>query len=255
MSSSRDRLLQQCTVKLFPADSKDWGTGFLVTPNCILTCAHVVEGHEVIPMWWRGQAWATAKVEQILPLPVDLALLQIELPEGEQPPWVLLSETFKPFDRLYVYGYPDDFPDGGSVTIQCEGNAQEQGVTLIKAQAGQVRPGHSGSPALNWETGQVCGVVSDTRSRSTDLGGLLIPVSTVFSHFPDIQAQTRRLTSRTLSGSRYRCKLWLYLSRDRQCRHPNFLPITLLPLRGAPLKRQPLPLVSAAVAGYWQLQA
>ena len=196
MLSSRDRLLQQCTVKLVPADSKDWGTGFLVTPNCILTCAHVVDGYDVIPVWWRGQAWATARVEQLLPMPVDLALLQIEPPEGEQPPWVLLSEIFKPFDRLYVYGYPDDFPDGGSVTIQCEGDAQEQGVTLIKAQRGQVRPGHSGSPALNWETGQVCGVVSDTRNRSTDLGGLLIPVSTVFSHFPDIQAQNQAAHTR-----------------------------------------------------------
>lgn len=135
-------------------------------------------------------------VKQILPLPIALALLQFKLPKGEQPPCVLLNETFNPFDRLYVYGYPDDFPDGGSVTIQCEGDAQEQGVTLIKAQVGQVRPGHSGSPALNWETGQVCGVVSDTRSCSTDLGGLLIPVSTIFSHFPDIQAQNRAAHSK-----------------------------------------------------------
>ncbi|WP_008313393.1 serine protease [Leptolyngbya sp. PCC 6406] len=191
MPSSRDRLLQHCTVKLVPANSSNWGTGFLVTPNHILTCAHVVAGYEVIPVWWRGQAWATARVEQSLPPPVDLALLQIAPTEGEQTPSVLLSETFNPFDRLYVYGYPDDFPDGGSVTIQCEGEVQEQGVTLIKAQAGQVRPGHSGSPALNWETGLVCGVVSVTRSRSTDLGGLLIPVSTVFSHFPDLQAQNQ----------------------------------------------------------------
>jgi tetratricopeptide (TPR) repeat protein len=137
MLSSHDRLLQQGTVKLVPNDSREWGTGFLVTPNFILTCAHVVEGHDVIPVWWRGQTWATAKVERILPLPVDLALLQLAPPEGEQPPWVLLSETFNPFDRLYIYGYPDDFPNGGAVTIQGEGDAQEQGVTLIKAQSSQ----------------------------------------------------------------------------------------------------------------------
>ena len=191
MPTSRYQLLQKCTVKLVPVDSRDWGTGFLVAPNCILTCAHVVEGHESISVLWHGKVWATARVKQILPLPVDLALLHIEPHGDEQPPFVLLSETFKPFDRLYVYGYPDDFPDGGSVTIQCEGDVQDQGVTLIKAQAGQVRPGHSGSPALNWETGQVCGVVSDTRNRLTDLGGLLIPISTVFSHFPDIQSQNK----------------------------------------------------------------
>ncbi|MEM8637856.1 MAG: hypothetical protein AAGG51_03425 [Cyanobacteria bacterium P01_G01_bin.54] len=44
MPLSRDRLLPQCTVKLVPANSRDWGTGFFVTRDRILTCAHLVEG-------------------------------------------------------------------------------------------------------------------------------------------------------------------------------------------------------------------
>ncbi|NEO88675.1 MAG: trypsin-like peptidase domain-containing protein [Spirulina sp. SIO3F2] len=191
MSSSRDRLLQQCTVKLVPADSRAWGTGFWVTPNQILTCAHVVKEHEEISVEWRGQVWTTVGVEQIVSAPGDLALLQVNPPEGEQPPYVLLDTTFQSGDPLYVYGYPDDFPDGGSVTLECEGDVEEQGSKLIKAKGGQVRPGHSGSPALNRETGCVCGVVSDTRSRSTDLGGLLIPVATVFRYFPELQVQNQ----------------------------------------------------------------
>ncbi|MEM8637855.1 MAG: tetratricopeptide repeat protein [Cyanobacteria bacterium P01_G01_bin.54] len=122
---------------------------------------------------------------------MDLALLQVEPPGGEQPLCVLLSETCQSGDQLYVYGYPDNLPDGSPVTLECEGEAQDKGFTLIRAKAGWVRPGLSGSPALNWATGRVCGVVSETLSRSMDLGGLLIPVSAVFSHFPDLPAQNQ----------------------------------------------------------------
>jgi len=257
MPSSRDQLLQHCTVKLVPTSSRNWGTGLLVTPDTILTCAHVVQGYETaaIPVWWRGQAWAMARVEQSLPSPVDLALLQVKLPEGEQPLCVLLSEAFKPFDRLYVYGYPDDFPGGGSVTIRCEGQVHEQGLTLIKAQAGQVRPGHSGSPALNWETGQVCGVVSDTRGRSTDLGGLLIPVSTVFKHFPDLQAKTRRLIPPIPYGLLYRCKLHLHPGGGLWCHPHNFPPTILPPSPDARPKPPRSPIACREVAGLWRSQA
>jgi tetratricopeptide (TPR) repeat protein len=195
MVSSLYELLPRCTVKLCFTGSKAWGTGFFVAKGKILTCAHVVQGYEkeVILVIWQGQEWTTATVEKILPSPIDLALLQVKLPEGYHPPCVLLDDKYAPFDHLYVYGYPDDFPGGGSVTIDCDGIANDRGVTLIKAKAGQVRPGHSGSPALNNETGQVCGIVSETRGRSTNLGGLLIPVSTVFSQFPELQSWNKEI--------------------------------------------------------------
>lgn len=189
MVSPLYELLTYCTVKLHLADSRNWGTGFFVAKGKILTCAHVVQGYEkdTILATRQGQEWATAKVVSIHPPPIDLALLQVELPEEEHPPCVLLDEMVEPRDCLYVYGYPDNFPDGDSVTIDCEGPVNEQGVTLIKAKAGQVRPGHSGSPALNFNTGKVCGIVSETRGRSTASGGLLIPVSTVFRQFSELQ--------------------------------------------------------------------
>jgi hypothetical protein len=197
MELSLYELLNHCTAKLIPAKSKVWGTGFFVAKGKIITCAHVVQDHETeaISVLWQGREWA-AKIESIQHSPVDLALLQVELSDEEHPPCVLLDEGFNPFDHLYVYGYPDDFPEGSSVTITCEGIAKEHGVTLIKAQAGLVRPGHSGSPALNKQTGKVCGIVSETRSRSTDLGGLLIPVSMVFRQFPELQEQNREILER-----------------------------------------------------------
>jgi hypothetical protein len=193
MALSLHQLLQHCTVKLMPADGRERGTGFFVASKHIITCAHVVQGYETegIPVLWQGKALSVARVEHILPPPIDLALLLLDAFDEELPYSVLLDEAFTPFDRLYVYGYPDDFPEGGSITVLCEGDVREAEVTLIKAQSGQIRPGHSGSPALNFETGKVCGIVSDTHGRSTDLGGLLIPISTVFSHFPELKAQNQ----------------------------------------------------------------
>ncbi|NJR65539.1 MAG: NACHT domain-containing protein, partial [Leptolyngbyaceae cyanobacterium CRU_2_3] len=126
---------------------------------------------------------------------VDLALLRVELPIGEHHPYVLMSEEFRPFDQLYIYGYPDYFPDGGSVTLQCEGEAREQEKTLIKVQAGEIRPGHSGSPVLNYDTGKVCGIVSMSLVQNKRLGGLLIPVTTVFKYFPELRLHNQQTTN------------------------------------------------------------
>lgn len=197
MLSPIDKLLQQCTVKLFSRSSSQWGTGFFVTSNKIINCAHVIEkiGQDEISVLWQGEKIPEAQVEEdgIRTAPIDLALLSIRVTSAENPPpCVLLDERVGISDLLYVYGYPDSFPDGGSLTVECEGTVEERGTTLIITKAGQVRPGFSGSPALNKKLNRVCGLVSDTRGCSTDFGGLLIPTSTIFEQFPEVREQNRQ---------------------------------------------------------------
>ena len=196
MDQLRYELIQNCTVKLVLPDKSDWGTGFFVAKATILTCAHVVAGYEdqLITVQWREHKLLKAKVLQSLPEPIDLALLQCtELSLlMEHPPCVVMDKDFQPFHKLYIYGYPDDFPQGAGVTVQCEGDATDQGIRLIKFQAGQIRPGHSGAPVLNKETGKVCGLVSNTRGRSTDWGGLAISVAEVVKHFSELELKNRQ---------------------------------------------------------------
>jgi len=188
-------LMQQCTVKLVLSNELVWGTGFFIAKATILTCAHVVASYKerLILVQWQGRSLGKATVLQFISEPIDLALLHCEelSPLTEHPPCALLDKEFQPFQKLYIYGYPDDFPQGAGVTVNCEGNATDQGVSLIKFQAGQIRPGHSGAPILNKETGKVCGLVSDTRGRSTDLGGLAISIVEVVKHFPDLEIENR----------------------------------------------------------------
>jgi signal peptidase I/DNA polymerase III delta prime subunit len=188
-------LLQQCTVKLTLPNRTGWGTGFFVTPDLILTCAHVVRESEGKPFqvrWQNQESWAEAVVEKLLPDPYDFALLRVTLSQEGNPPCVYLDCEVQSRDPLYLFGYPDqDFPNGCPVTLICEGLTGDK-PALIKFALGQVRPGMSGSPLLNQRTGKVCGIVKFTRDRSFDLGGGAIAISTVFSQFPELEAKNHQ---------------------------------------------------------------
>lgn len=191
MGQQLEKLLQQCTVKITISGHRGWGTGFLVAPEQILTCFHVIKNAENRPItitWPTQEQTAKATVERSHES-LDIALLKFQVTIADLP-CVYLDEAFQAEDRFYIYGYPDDFPQGASVTGQCEGIAQDE-QRLIKFKAAQVRPGLSGSPILNQRTRKVCGMVKFTRDRSIDLGGGAILVKDILSVFPDLIDQQR----------------------------------------------------------------
>ncbi len=192
MGQSLERLLQRCAVKIIVPGQRGWGTGFSVAPRQILTCFHVIKNApngRVSVSWETQEKVAEATIDKY-DEGLDIALLTLTH-WGDDLPCVDLDRTFQADDRFYIYGYPDDFPDGASVTVQCEGTAQDQ-QTLIKFKAGQVRPGLSGSPILNQRTGKVCGMVKFTRDRSFDLGGGAIPVETILTTFTHLTEEQHR---------------------------------------------------------------
>ena len=56
----------------------------------------------------------------------------------------------------------------------------------------RVRPGMSGSPLLNRETGCVCGIVQFTLDRNIDLGGKAMLSKVVFREFPELEARQKQ---------------------------------------------------------------
>ena len=188
-----DELLQLCTVKITVPGQAGWGTGFFAAPGLILTCAHGVKAlkpNATAEISWRQEGLAeaaiacagTACMVELIP-ELDLALLRTSSPQTADLPCVYLDGEFHLNDNFYTYGYSDRFPDGTSVTSQCEGDALENGEPLILFKSGLIRPGLSGSPLLNLRTGKVCGMVKFTRDRSIDLGGGAIPSSVILQQF------------------------------------------------------------------------
>jgi hypothetical protein len=193
IAQSLVELLQQCTVRLSVTGGQGHGTGFFVAPKTILTCAHVVKGANSKPInvWWQNQSFTAA----IARLPedtekVDLALLELRdsIPTHS---YLYLDQVVELGDRLYSFGYTDEYPNGDSSTFEHEGFTGDN-PPLIKFKAGQVRPGLSGSPLLNQRTGKICGIVKRSRDRSTDLGGRAVPTKVIFSQFLELAEPRKR---------------------------------------------------------------
>lgn len=191
-------LLQRCTVRINLPGKQGWGTGFFVAHGLILTCAHVVgnTNTQTVTIQWSDQEnLAEATVDRLLPN-FDLALLKCNPPIDLR--CVYLDESAEPGDNTYSFGYPDDYPIGAPVTLNCEGLTGDY-PPIIKFKSGQIRPGMAGAPLLNQRTGKVCGILKYTRGRTADLGGGGIPTSVIFSAFPelrDLQQQLHQVDTR-----------------------------------------------------------
>jgi GUN4-like/Trypsin-like peptidase domain len=196
-------LLKKCTVRIEIAGEVGHGTGFFVAPKWVLTCFHVVKKANTgtskpIQIFWQNQTYPaeTLKLpkdnnQEIGLRKIDLALLKLQDSFPDHP-CVFLDESTRIGEKLYSYGYTDQHKDGDSATFECEGFIEEDGLPLIKFKMGQVRPGASGSPLLNFRTKKVCGIVKLTRDRSSDLGGGAISAKTIFDCFPEIIKQQQQ---------------------------------------------------------------
>lgn len=180
-------LLDTCTVKLTVPGRTGWGTGFFVAPNHILTCEHVVRNGDIknIQVCWgtiSEFARATVKYQSRT---FDIALLTFESyqPLKESHPCVLFGTDPGPRDKLYLFGYSVDEPDG------CPRTPDNLGLTggyppWIQFEKGQILDGMSGAPLLHEYTGKICGMVKYTRGRRTDIGGGAVPVSVLLDQLP-----------------------------------------------------------------------
>ena len=186
-------LLRQCTVRVSVPGKNGHGTGFFVAPGLILTCAHVVKAVQattsLVEVYWNGQ-FHPAQIIQSRD-DYDLSLLQVNLSDH---PCVYLSEEVKLGEHLCSYGYPDNYPDGDTITCECEGWTKDK-QALLKFKMAQVRPGMSGAPLLNMNTGCVCGIIKRSSDRDSAIGGRAIPTTAVFRAVPELAVPRQEFSS------------------------------------------------------------
>ncbi len=221
MAAKLYELLNSCVVRI-ATPAKHLGTGFFVAPGLVLTCAHVINSAQgtSIEVYWNGRTVLVQQIERSggASSP-DLALLKVNMP---QHPCVLLHGGAEPHSRLYSFGYPvysytAKVPPAASTTFESEGwsgDRQDQ----LKFKLGNARPGMSGSPVLNEETGCVCGVIQETFDRGGLLGGQAIPAPMVYHAFPALEAQQKQFHSQNHAWSD------LLTQEQRKGLPPDWLP-------------------------------
>jgi len=187
-----DRTLEEvtldCVVRI-QNDNTLLGTGFFVSSNLVLTCAHVIKGINTqqlaIKQLRKGKSYTVLEVSRLDSSSYpDAALLKID---GSYPHSVYFNASISLKDTLFAHGYTDTIQDGESTTFEYEGLSSPLTYSHLKFKLGQVRPGYSGSPLINLRTGAVCGMVRISRNRASLLGGRAIPVSTIVKSFPELK--------------------------------------------------------------------
>jgi hypothetical protein len=210
-------LLRECVVRI-DAPGHFCGTGFLVSPGCVVTCAHVVRGETELRVTWQSRPsspvshvtapppFVTVDAKGPYP-PPDLAILDLdESAAGWDHPCVRLATGPPVLDGqsnvLYVAGYTDEYTTNvRELTGITTGFESEYGLgkpILYKIKEGQVRPGYSGSPLLDLRTGAVTGITKASRDRNDALGGYAVPATelTVFRDVIDANLEFHCTDSR-----------------------------------------------------------
>ena len=199
-------LLMACTVRVETPNAH--GTGFFVAPGLVLTCAHVIQaaaGNAAQLAVYCNDTRQEVPVVEIVaclsqPYP-DLALFRID---RQDHPCVSLDPSIKIKAEMFTFGYSEKHAKGDSLTLKYEGPMYlDADQILYKLEEGQVEPGFSGAPLLNFDTGGVCGLIKLTRDPTIDLGGGAVPAETILRELPNLaqlNAEFHRVDARWINA-------------------------------------------------------
>lgn len=175
------------------------GSGFLVSEDTVLTCAHVVQNDTAVSVSVQGRTIDAAVVRMvpedggerhIYEFP-DLAELRLGQPLPGIGVW-LGEKGPSPGAEVAVHGFSEHTLESGvqrdTLRLVVVGPAGP----FVRLQGDQVVQGFSGAPVLDLRTGRVCGVLKASRDEQDTLGGWLIPVDAVHRHFPELAERNHR---------------------------------------------------------------
>ena len=197
------------------------GSGFLVDPATVLTCAHVIAGIEGTPRvrWYDGQE-IEADVQRMLPdqpgdgdfhrFP-DLARLKLHRPFLGSPEGVWLADRAADEGATVIaYGFSHSTPADDVAPDTLRLVVAGAGASFLRVSGDRIVPGMSGSLVVDEGIGQVCGIVKASRHTEEVQGGWIIPVTAIADGFADV---AERSTREHRPGTR-----WFDLARDREGR-------------------------------------
>ncbi|MEU3628380.1 HD domain-containing protein [Amycolatopsis coloradensis] len=147
------------------------GTGFIIAPGIVATCAHVLaDDIERLPPLvtvasvWSGQSYDLVPRREDYhrsAAGLDLALLRFPVPPEAR--HVLPNSAIAIGDPLWAYGHPaGGFRAGQPATFHYEGESRRDlndDLPVLRLRGTPVGAGFSGSAVVNRRTGAVCGML------------------------------------------------------------------------------------------------
>ncbi|WP_405534934.1 serine protease [Streptomyces sp. NBC_00075] len=199
-------------VRIRRANGEIAGAGILLSPDQVLTCAHVLErgaevtaefvgapGHVVpsVAAWVDGDAYVPETRDADGDPSGDVALLRLEhpRPEGDT---TRLHRLSAPNRAVRMYGFPYDHNGGIWFRATVVGGCGRDGqVQLSPTSRGELAsPGCSGSGVVDTRTGEVIGMVlSGLQDRHGNLFSFMTPAETIVRHLPRIARWTSGRTA------------------------------------------------------------
>ncbi|MEX0168989.1 trypsin-like peptidase domain-containing protein [Streptomyces sp. LMG1-1-1.1] len=225
-------LLRASTVALDLPRADAGGTGFLIAPGVVVTCAHVVDGaYEVRGRTGEGTEFALTVSDEDryrAANGLDIAFLRFEA-ELCSAPFVLPSPGTDFGDRMWAYGHPKgDYRAGQWAALEYQGDSRltfDGSMPMPRAFGTPVGEGFSGSPVVNERTGAVCGMLA----RSNLAGSAhMVPVAEILARCPVPEPPTpwlHRLTDDQLRAGGFRypgtaLRDYLEAAREAADEHP-----------------------------------
>jgi V8-like Glu-specific endopeptidase/energy-coupling factor transporter ATP-binding protein EcfA2 len=195
---------------------KPIGAGFLISPNLVITCAHVVtEALNIADntiekptqtlfldfSFVEQQPLKTAKVESWYPIKndsrigdiEDLALLRLS-ENVTIPPLSLVPLSTYLNRTVHLIGFPKSKDEGIYLPASLRENTGEGRVQIDTDQGrGNIAGGFSGSPVYDIQENGVVGIVVSIDSYDGNVLGYMIPVTTIIKAFPQLDELSRSL--------------------------------------------------------------
>lgn len=150
------------------------GAGFLVAPDVIATCAHVVGDAEraTVDLPLLGVQDLVAEVVE-RDAALDVAILRLDdPPPGALPVPARISGDVRDH-RFRTFGFPRDMPDGVWATGRLVGAQAAGRIQMVVDDHWRIEPGFSGAPVWDEQTGDVVGMVVTTSARNASTAHLV----------------------------------------------------------------------------------
>jgi uncharacterized protein YjbI with pentapeptide repeats len=154
-------------VRILKPSGQTAGTGFIVSPQLVITCAHVVAPSRDrtstvvnLVLLENGQK-LTASIEEkywCAPEYEDVAFLRVNEPFIESIPLKLGTSANIAGHEFFTYGFPESIPQGILVKGSIDGEIGD--ASLLQLTSQEVTEGVSGAPVFDQQTRRVVGMIT-----------------------------------------------------------------------------------------------